>query len=154
MQYNHAPAPEGDPLSLLFDPALAMSRFNISERELQRLAEFGVRYNKEINTFIDDFYVWMEALPEYKAFFTNASTVNRVKSQQIKYWEEFFLGKITGNYLKNRLHIGAVHADIGLPIHSYCAAMNFSSEWWKNKIEHFRLNNTLDSTQNINKYYN
>lgn len=122
----------------LFEPSLVKSQFNINDSELITLNWFGSEHYNDVENFIEDFYQWMEKLPEFKVFFTNPVTINHVKKQQIKYWHEFFKGEITAEYLKNRVHIGAVHAEIGLPIYSYSSAMNFSSEWWKNKIESIR----------------
>lgn len=125
-------------LELLLEPSVVKAKFNITDDNLQLLKKFGETYSDEVDGFIDEFYKWMQALPEFPQFFTNSALVLRVKNQQIKYWHEFFNANITVAYLKNRVHIGTVHAEIGLPIHSYCAAMNFSSDWWKTKIETYR----------------
>ncbi|MCF6777210.1 response regulator [Thiotrichales bacterium 19X7-9] len=125
-------------LSLLLEPGIVKSKFNISDKDLEILSLFGQKHNEDVDIFINDFYRWMQGLPEFSQFFQSSDTVERVKRQQIDYWHEFFRGQITSEYLKNRVRIGAVHANIGLPIHSYCAAMNYSSEWWKHKIESFK----------------
>lgn len=144
-------------LELLRNPEMVKARFAIEEEELNALREFGRRYQQDIIPFIDDFYQWMGTLPEFIFFFTSPALVEKVKKQQILYWKEFFQGKITSTYLDNRFHIGAVHAQIGLPIHSYCAAMNFSFIWWKRKIEELRASvensNSADNHMAITAAY-
>ncbi len=134
-------------LALLLEPAVVKAKFNITDEELAVLNDFGQKYSGDVNVFINDFYEWMQKLAEFNEFFKNSAIVERVKTQQIKYWHEFLSGQITPVYLKNRIHIGAIHAEIGLPIHSYCAAMNYSSEWWKERIEEYR-NNYLKNEKN------
>lgn len=128
-----------DEMALLLQPAFVKAKFNIRDDELSVLRQFGETHYDEVNRFIDDFYVWMQGLPEFPHFFKNPALVERVKQQQVHYWHEFFKADITSAYLQSRVNIGAVHAKIGLPIHSYCAAMNFSTEWWNEKISRFRL---------------
>lgn len=118
----------------LLDPAVVRAKFDISEDELRLLSEFGSSLDSDVKDFIEDFYVWMQKLAEYPQFFKNTGTVDRVKGEQIRYWNDFFKGDITNKYLRTRIHIGTVHARIGLPIHSYCSAMNFSMNWWTAKI--------------------
>ena len=126
--------------NILLQPDIIKSKFALQDEELVALAEFGKLYKHELNNFIDDFYKWMRELPEFSHFFPNATLVDRVKQQQIDYWKEFFTGRITSGYLSKRAHIGAVHARIGLPIYSYCTAMNYSFVWWKKIIEDYRKN--------------
>ena len=126
--------------NILLQPEIIKSKFALQDDELLALAEFGKLYAYELNNFIDDFYKWMRELPEFSHFFPNATLVDRVKQQQTDYWKEFFTGRITSGYLSKRAHIGAVHARIGLPIYSYCTAMNYSFVWWKKIIEDYRKN--------------
>lgn len=133
-------------LSLFLEPTIVKTQFKISDQELKQFGEFGDQCQADVDVFIEDFYTWMATLDVFSIFFNNPGTINRVKNQQIQYWHEFFKGEITATYLKNRVHVGAVHAEIGLPIHSYCAAMNFSAEWWKTKIEEHRKKGMLGNT--------
>lgn len=132
-----------DTLTLSLDAAVLKNKFNITNDELDLLKKFGEQHINDVEVFIDDFYVWMETQEEFHRFFINIETIHRVKRQQVNYWHEFFHADITPVFLKNRVHIGAIHAQIGLPIYSYCAAMSFSAEWWNNKINTSRANGEL-----------
>ncbi len=118
---------------LLLEPELVKSKFDITNAELEALRTFKEYFHEEVVPFIEDFYAWMQNLPEFGMFFTSSATLDHVKAKQIKYWQEVFSAEITPGYLKNRENIGLVHARIGLPLHSYCISMNHSAEWWKNK---------------------
>lgn len=122
----------------LLNPVLVKAKFGILEAELSALRKFGELHHDKIEGFIAEFYQWMYTLPEFNIFFTNAPLVEHVKQKQILYWKEFFSANITDVYLTNRERIGVIHAKIGLPIHSYCAAMTYSFVWWTKKIEAFR----------------
>ena len=133
--------------AISFDPDFLKSKFKINADELDNLRSFGQKHFHEIEEFIEDFYQWMETQEEFSIFFKSIGTIERVKKQQIIYWQEFFQAIINTSYIKNRIHVGSVHAQIGLPIYSYSSAMNFSSEWWKNKIEESRQNGEFGKNQ-------
>lgn len=122
------------PNERLLDPISVKLRFNIFEEDLEIIRSFRPKALKNIDNFIDDFYKWLPSLPEFKHFFSDANMIPHVKSQQKEYWKIFFTGQIDQSFFNNRLTVGKAHARINLPVNSFCSAMNFSIQWWVNKI--------------------
>ena len=50
----------------------------------------------------------------------------RVQKYQVDYWIDFFRANINDSYVARRRVVGDAHTRIGLPLHSYLAAMNLS----------------------------
>jgi hypothetical protein len=70
---------------------------------------------------------WMQA-EELKWFFSNKSTLSRVKALQKEYFISLTSGKYGAEYLANRLLIGRVHKRIGLSPRWYIGSYSIYME--------------------------
>lgn len=99
-------------------------RFSLLEEDLTLIRKLGEKLSPRIEGLIEKFYEWLPILPEYQQFFPVGTSTERVKMLQVRYWQEFFLGKLDDAYVLKRQEVGGVHATIGLSLHGYLAAAN------------------------------
>ena len=119
---------------------------NISEQELEhrkqflqfgpedeeRLRQLGPVSEGYAEAVIEAFYEHLLSFPEMKAFFPDAELLARVKARQKAYFLRLAQGNYDLDYVEERLKIGAVHEQIGLPVKYYLSMYNFYlREVWK-----------------------
>lgn len=112
----------------------ALDLYRITEKDKKLIQQYGKKTEKLLLKFIEDFYVWIPQVPEFKELFSRPGLIEHVKKKQILYWEELFQCTLDEAYFQSRYLVGDVHAKINLPISSYVAGMNFSAEWWAVEI--------------------
>lgn len=96
--------------------------FELTEDDLNRLHSlegFAKKYTQQIT---DSLYELILGHSETRAFFPNEETVKHVKSRQNIYFQQLFSGRCDMDYVENRLMIGAVHENIGMPPKWYLGA--------------------------------
>jgi rsbT co-antagonist protein RsbR len=121
------------PLNSSITAAEALSLFEISSEDLERVRAFGKLCLPELDRFIELFYEWQDERGLSKQWFT-AESLPRVQGQQKAYWSEFFAGRVDELYLRQREMLGTVHARIGLPLPTYFAAVDLSFRLWVQRI--------------------
>ncbi|EGU60325.1 anti-anti-sigma regulatory factor [Vibrio nigripulchritudo ATCC 27043] len=108
------------------DPKALMELHDLTETDLALIRKFGKIMTPKMDEYVRHFYTWLETLPEYKQFFNDSSRLNRVQTQQLRYWESFFEADINNKYIADRIALGEVHARVGLSLPTYFAGMNMS----------------------------
>ena len=114
-------------------------KFTITATDIDLVRQAGKLLIDFIPEFIEKWYVWLNKQEEFSLFFSSSdSNLNRVQEQQIIHWQSFFAANINDRYIKERRHIGEVHARIGLPNDIYFAGMAMalqllSDELWNIK---------------------
>jgi len=98
--------------------------FDIGEDDLRRIRAFGEIVQPKLDIFIERFYEWLATQPEFDEFFPDETLLGHVKKMMCGYWESFFEARMDESYLENRMHVGEVHARIGLPLSVYLASMD------------------------------
>lgn len=110
-----------------------LKSYAIEGDDLNRIREFGKHMQGQVESYVEDFYVWLRVQPEFDEFFhRDDALVRRVAAMMAVYWREFFSGTVDDVYITKRRTVGQVHARIGLPLPIYFAAMNF---WLTNLIQ-------------------
>lgn len=90
-----------------------LAYLDIAQRELQIMAEHKELFTKEADHVVDEFYKHVLNFPYLKDLIGKHSTVERLKSTQIKYFISL-CDPIDDSYLERRLAIGKKHQQIGL----------------------------------------
>ncbi len=104
-------------------------KFSITDTDIELMSQAGKLLSDFIPEFIDLWYAWLTQQEEFSLFFgSNSSNLKRVQELQAKHWQSFFAANINDNYIKERRHIGEVHAYIGLPNDIYFAGMSIASQ--------------------------
>lgn len=106
--------------------------YEVSESDYENLRTLGVRIAPAINEFIDRLYAYMrEALGyEFEVHFPDEASLARAQSLSRRAWLEFLEAKWDESYVKSRIRIGEVHAQLQIQPRHYLATMNKSLELW------------------------
>ncbi|HUN49120.1 MAG TPA: protoglobin domain-containing protein [Stellaceae bacterium] len=97
----------------------------ISEADLKRIASINDLAERYADSVIEDFYRHLLNFEETRVFFQNPATLQRVKNLQKDYFLRLTQGNYDVAYAQNRLRIGAIHEQVGLPVKSYLGMYNF-----------------------------
>ena len=110
-------------------------KFVITASDIEHMRQAGKLLSDFIPEFIEHWYTWLTQQEEFSLFFgSNSSNLKRVQALQAKHWQSFFTADIDDNYIKERRHIGEVHAYIGLPNDIYFAGMSIASQLLANEL--------------------
>jgi rsbT co-antagonist protein RsbR len=96
--------------------------FELTDEDFARLASLRDFANKYTHEITEALYDLILGHPETKPFFPDENTVHHVKGRQNAYFLGLFSGKCDLGYVENRLKVGAVHEDIGMPPKWYLGA--------------------------------
>lgn len=94
----------------------------LADEDLARLARLGPLAGRIVAGLVDDFYAWLLEHPELRKLLPDATTLERVKTTQRRYFLGLFQGRCDPGYVEDRLRVGAAHERIGLPPKWYLAA--------------------------------
>jgi len=97
----------------------------IGEADLKRIASINDLAERYADSVIEDFYRHLLNFEETRVFFQNPATLQRVKNLQKDYFLRLTQGNYDVAYAQNRLRIGAIHEQVGLPVKSYLGMYNF-----------------------------
>ena len=98
--------------------------YEITEKDLGYIKSLEKKANEKMPELIDRWYAWLSNTPEYEEHFSEAFTVERVQKLQMSFWNQFFQGEITDDYINSRRKVGEVHARIGLSLEIYLAGVD------------------------------
>ncbi len=108
-----------------FNAKELLAEFSITETDLRQIKGFGVVMQPHFSDFLDRFYDRLKDEDYFQHFFPDDERIQKVKASQITYWEIFFKGEVTEEYIIDRRMIGEAHAHINLPLNIYMAGINF-----------------------------
>ncbi|MBV8037366.1 protoglobin domain-containing protein [Roseateles sp.] len=98
--------------------------FSITETDLAEVAGAGVVLDEHLDRIVERWYGWLRSQPGAMRHFTSDEQLDRVRRQQIQHWRVFLRGRVDALYLRQRQHIGQVHASIDLPNDIYFAGVS------------------------------
>lgn len=108
--------------------ARLLSTYRLTAEDLVELKQIGEQLNEHLDDIIEQFYDWLHTQPSWEMFFGDPGKAERLKKQQADYWRSFFSGVVDADYVTLRRKIGATHAQIGLSLPDYFAAMSTFQE--------------------------
>ena len=132
-----------------------LSKFELQEADFLRIRAVAPILKDQLDSFIDDFYTWMQNHREYQVFFgSNPERLERVKQLQRANWVNFLDANVDQSWIDARRHVGAVHAHIELPNEIYFAGMSVSNNLMadrlrKSKVQVKDLNETIASLSKL-----
>ena len=131
-----------------------LNKFDLQEADFLRIRAVAPLLKDQLDSFIDDFYTWMQKHPEYQVFFgSNPARLDRVKQLQRANWVNFLDAHVDQSWVDARRHVGAVHAHIELPNDIYFAGMSVSSNLMADRLRNSshvkNLNETLASLSKL-----
>lgn len=96
--------------------------FRLERDDLDRLAAMRELAKKMVAGVVQRFYEHLLAQPETRDFLDDPELVTRLKRKQTQYFLQMFDGKVDGEYVRNRLIVGATHARLGVHPQWYIGA--------------------------------
>jgi rsbT co-antagonist protein RsbR len=110
-------------------------KFSITASDIELVRQAGTMLTGFLPIFIDKWYKWLNEQEEFSLFFgSNSNNLNQIKDKQLIHWQNFFNAHIDDQYIKERRHIGEVHARIGLPNDIYFAGMSMASQLFSDEL--------------------
>ena len=103
-----------------------LALYQISTEDLEHINVFGELIIPRVDDYVSEFYAWLKTQPEFNQFLSDPKKLARVQESQVDYWMDFLRAHVDDSYVARRRDVGDAHARIGLPLHSYLAAMNLS----------------------------
>lgn len=98
------------------------SFLSLTEDDVTHLKNVRLELKELAPGFIDRFYDHLMTFPELRRLLPDQATIERLKSQQSAYFASLIAGDYSERYMQERLHIGHVHARIGLSPSWYLGA--------------------------------
>ncbi|MCJ8273149.1 MAG: protoglobin domain-containing protein [Psychrosphaera sp.] len=109
--------------------------YGLCSGDQDQIKSLGQQLEGKIDAVIDQFYDWLEAQPEWDIFFSDVSKANKLKKMQAGYWQDFFTGELTIEYIEKRRKIGIIHSQIGLSLAAYFSAMSTFQDLFIKQID-------------------
>ena len=98
--------------------------FEIMTEDLERLAALRPLAERHMAGIIEGFYVLLTDHPRTREFLGDPELVDRLKRAQQRYFLGLFDGRCDLQYVEDRLRVGYVHEQVGLPLKWYLGAYN------------------------------
>jgi rsbT co-antagonist protein RsbR len=131
--------------------------YSIDEKDIANVRKVGENIVPQLEELVSLFYSWLETQPEFDEFFSDEETLTRIKSESLRYWQQFFENEMNDAYIAQRQKIGKTHARIGLPLPIYFAAMNrmlliFREALSNGKVDPEEAKARMDSVTKLNYF--
>lgn len=106
--------------------------YEIDEKDYENVRALGSRVAHNISDFIDKLYAYMRIVlgNEFDLHFPDSAALARAQGFSRRAWLEFLEAKWDENYVKSRIRIGEVHAQLQIQPRHYLATMNKSLRLW------------------------
>ena len=79
--------------------------YEITNEDLECIKKLKKESDKRMPEMISSWYLWLSSTPEYEEYFSEKNTRERVQELQLKFWNQFFLGEISDEYVEARRKI-------------------------------------------------
>jgi|GEM_PF-955486 len=97
---------------------------SFKDKDVALLKELKALMDENADKFVEAFYKYIGSFPEVEIFGMDQNSLPRLLKAQKKYLLSLFEGSYDGVYFENRLRIGNVHRNIGVPTKFYMGAYN------------------------------
>jgi rsbT co-antagonist protein RsbR len=106
--------------------------YEVSEADYENVRKIGVKLAPAINDFVERLYAYMrDALGyEFEIHFPDEASLARAQSLSRRAWLEFLEAKWDETYIKSRIRIGEVHAQLQIQPRHYLSSMNKALDLW------------------------
>jgi rsbT co-antagonist protein RsbR len=106
--------------------------YEIDEKDYEHVRALGSRVAHNVSDFIDKLYAYMRVAlgNEFDLHFPDNAALARAQGFSRRAWLEFLEAKWDENYVRSRIRIGEVHAQLQIQPRHYLATMNKSLRLW------------------------
>jgi rsbT co-antagonist protein RsbR len=117
------------------DISRLIKSYGLCSGDLNQIKALGQQLEGKIDGVVELFYDWLETQPEWDIFFSDNSKANKLKKMQSGYWQDFFKGELTIEYVEKRRKIGIIHSQIGLSLAAYFSSMATFQDLFIKQVE-------------------
>lgn len=103
------------------DPMTLLDLYQVTDEDLDHVKAAGAIITAHMDDAVSTWYGWLKTQPEFEEFLSDPEVLRRAQSLQLEYWQQFFQGQISADYIRHRQRLGQTHARIGLPLNTYFA---------------------------------
>jgi len=107
------------------DLATKLKAFRLDDTQLARLRNFSSTVEQHADGVLDRFYSFFPNLTGGDRFFENQAAIDRAKAAQKRHWLALFRDGLNEATAQTGIHIGQVHARIGVTPSWYIAGYTF-----------------------------
>jgi rsbT co-antagonist protein RsbR len=102
-----------------------LTLFNVNQDDFDRIHAFGKVAEPKLDAIIDVVYVFLAEVlgPDFTLHFPDDKALTRAKSLSRRAWLEFLSGNWGEDYIKSRVRIGEVHAQLQIEPRHYMATI-------------------------------
>lgn len=102
-----------------------MQMFTVSDDDLETVRKFGALVSPRIDEFIEKLYMYFGDMlgPDHEVHFPDEATLAHAQAAMRRAWLEFFEAHWDDDYIRSRMKIGEVHAQLQVEPRHYLAAM-------------------------------
>lgn len=106
--------------------------YQVTDTDIKNVQNIGKHVIDKIDQFVDELYEYMrEALAhEFHIHFPDDASLARAQSLSRRAWIDFFDARWDDDYVKSRIRIGEVHAQLQVQPRHYLATMNKALHLW------------------------
>ncbi len=97
----------------------------LGDDDIEELASINELAQEYADPVIEAFYKHLLSFEETRVFFQDSKLLDRVKHSQKAYFFKLTQGDYSKDYIEDRLKVGAVHEQIGLPVKAYLGMYSF-----------------------------
>ena len=110
--------------------------YEVTDADFERVRFLAPHLSPSVDEIIDKLYEFMRAAlgPEFELHFPDEASVHRAQALSRRAWLEFLDAKWDDDYVKSRVRIGDVHAQLQVQPRHYLATMNKALQLWSEKI--------------------
>jgi rsbT co-antagonist protein RsbR len=129
--------------------------FEVKPEDFNRIQAFGKLVESQIDDIIEKLYVYMRKVlgQDFDLHFADEKSLTRAKSLSRRAWLEFLAGKWDDAYIKSRVRIGEVHAQLQIEPRQYLGTMDKAVELLiqagKDKLAAAEMFNTIESIRRV-----
>lgn len=133
-----------------------MAEFGITQTDLTNIKNFAPAIQNNIDDCINEFYNQLKQYENFEDFFSTEEKIVATSKKQRDYWLNFFKGEISKDYIRDRVRLGEIHANINLPLKTYIAGINIFSDVFAQlmKKDDVVIKNSFQVISSINKMLN
>ncbi len=109
--------------------------YEVTDADFERVRALAPLLSPSIDPFIQELYEFMRVAlgREFEIHFPDEAAVHRAQALSRRAWLEFLEAKWDDDYVKSRVRIGEVHAQLQIQPRHYLAVMNKALQMWSDR---------------------
>lgn len=131
--------------------------FEVTDDDLYRIHAFGKHMDAHLDVFIERLYAYIRKIlgSQFQVHFPDEKAFHRAQALAHRAWHDFLKGEWTENYVKSRVRIGEVHAQLQIDPRHYLGTIdkgiNLLIELGINQVPQDEAQQTIDALRRFSR---